>query len=282
MLLMFIGLALYPISDACVKHLLGSYSVHQTTCVRAFTRLVPLLILAYIKTGSFSLLKTDQPYPHLLRLSVSIVGTYSFMYACSITSLASMYTLSYTSPIFMLLLSLLVLQERVDAHRWIAVLIGFLGVLMALNPARGDFFHFGSLVVLLGTVCAALNKILMRKLSIKDHPLTISIYPNIAIIALTGPFLLNSWSPMPGGHWSLFGVIGIITALAQYSIAQALRYSEASRLAPIDYSSLFWAIAIDYIRWDTLPHVAMVIGACIIISSNLYILSRALKNGSGS
>ncbi len=277
-LLMFIGLGLYPISDACIKHLLGSYSVYQTTFVRAFSRLIPLLFFAVMKTGSFSLLKTSQPRRHALRLLVSVISTYSFMYACSVTSLTSMYTLSYTSPIFMLIFSALLLHEKVDKSRWIAVLVGFCGILIALKPSEGEVFQLGASVVLLGTLCAALNKILMRKLSITDDSLTISMYPNIAIVCVTAPFLFGSWVSMPLEHWALFGCVGIITALAQYCVAQALRFTEASRLAPIDYSTLFWATAIDFVRWDSLPHMSTLAGAFIIIMSNLYILRKTQRN----
>ncbi len=277
-LLMFIGLGLYPLSDALVKHFLGTYSLYQTTFLRAVSRFVPLFVVAFWQTGSFALLKTKEPARHAARLAVSVVSTYCFMYACSVTSLTSMYTLSYTSPIFMVILSALVLNERVDVSRWVAVFVGFGGVLIALKPSGNGMLEYGSLIVLLGTLCAAFNKILMRKLTTTEHSLTISIYPNIAIAVVSLPFLVGNWLPMPLEHWLMFGIMGVISSLAQYCVAQALRFAEASRLAPIDYSTLFWATSIDYLRWQTLPHSSTLIGAFIIIMSNLYILHRAQRN----
>ncbi len=282
MCLMFVGLGLYPLSDAFVKHLLETYSVHQTTFLRAFGRLILLLLIAFIKSGTF-MLKTEQPKQHLLRIGTSLITTYSFMYACSIASLTSIYTLSYTAPIFILIFSALFLREKVDSPRWIAVLVGFIGVIIALTPTAGNFgtglYQIGSLVVLLGTLSSALNKILMRHLASTDDALTISIYPNIALVCITAPLLISSWQLMPYEHWLLFGLVGIITALAQYCVAQALHFTEASRLAPIDYSTLFWAITIDYIRWETYPCLSTLLGGLIIILSNLYIARSTQKNG---
>lgn len=272
--LMFLGLGLYPVSDAIIKHLLGSYTLYQTTALRALTRCIPLLIVAVLKTDSIQLLKTRRPQLHLLRLLVSVTSTYSFMYACSLTSLTSLYTLSYTSPIFVLIFSAIFLHEKVDLNRWIAVAIGFIGVWIALKPEDGGLWHLGSSVVLLATLCAALNKILMRKLSSTEDSLTIALYPNIAILLLTFPFLLTGWQNMPLHDWALFSIVGVLTALAQYCVTQAIRYTEVSRLAPIDYSTLFWATAIDYIRWDSTPHLSTLIGAGVIIVSNLYILRK--------
>jgi drug/metabolite transporter (DMT)-like permease len=270
-LLMITGLALYPLSDAFVKHLMGTYSVHQTTFLRAITRIVPLLIATFFQGGILQVLGTKHPSKHIFRLAINLCYTYAFMYAFSMGSLTVIYTLSYTSPFFMILLSAIMLKETVGKERWFAVAIGMIGVVIALRPGS-NMFEMAALLVLFGTFLGALNKILMRRLAETEHSLAIAIYPNIVMILVTFPFLMGSWQSMPWTHWGLFAIVGLLTAAGQYCIAQALRFSQASTLAPVDYSTFFWVVALDLLWWNKSPDSFTLLGALVIVASNLYIL----------
>lgn len=269
--LMIIGLALYPLSDAFVKHLMGTYSVPQTTFLRAITRLAPLLIATFFQGGLKNVLTTNHPKRHFIRLTVNLLYTYCFMFAFSMGSLTVVYTLSYTSSLFMILLSVILLKESIGRDRWIAVGVGLIGVIVAMRPGS-NVFEFASILVLCGTFLGALNKILMRRLASTEHSLAITIYPNIMMIIVTSPFLINTWKSMPLEHWGLFAVVGIITACGQYLIAQALRFAQGSTLASIDYSTFFWVVALDYFWWQKTVELYTIIGAAIIVGSNLFIL----------
>ncbi len=277
-LLMIGGLALYPISDGFIKYLLGTYSVPQTIFLRSFTRLVPLLVAMFFQGGIKHVLKTQHPLSHMIRLAVSLVYTYIFMQAFTSTSLTVVYTLAYTSPFFMILLSAWILRERVSWERWAAVAVGMLGVVIAMRPGSG-LFETASILILAGTFLGALNKILMRRLAATEHSLAIAIHPNIAMMCCTGLILLanGNWKAMPLEHWGSFAIVGIITAAGQYAIAQALRFTQASVLAPIDYSTFFWVVSIDYVWWHKSPDAYTLIGAAVIVSSNLYILYRTRR-----
>lgn len=275
-LLMIAGLALYPLSDAFIKHLMGTYAVHQTTFLRAITRLVPLLIATQFHGGLRAVLATNHPQKHIARLAVNLGYTYAFMYAVSLSSLTVVYALSYTSPLFLLLLSAIMLRERVSRERWLAVGIGMVGVLIAMRPGNG-VFEIASLLVLAGSFLGSLNKILMRRLAETEHSLAIAIYPNVVMILVTMPFLFSTWQAMPWTHWALFAIVGVLTAMGQYAIAQALRFAQASVLAPIDYSTFFWVVSLDFLWWDKTPEYHTMIGALIIVASNIYILLRTRK-----
>jgi drug/metabolite transporter (DMT)-like permease len=270
-MLMIMGLALYPLSDAFIKHLMGTYSVPQTTFLRALTRLIPLLIATFFHGGMKKVLSTDHPGRHLIRLCVNLCYTYCFMFAYKMGSLTVVYTLSYTSSFFMIFLSAIMLKETIGRERWIAVGIGMAGVLVAMQPGT-SVFEFTAILVLLGTFLGALNKILMRRLAATEHSLAITIYPNIMMILVTFPFLINTWKSMPWEHWGLFAFVGVITAAGQYLIAQALRFAQGSALAPIDYSTFFWVVALDYLWWQKTVALETVLGAAIIVGSNFYIL----------
>ncbi len=269
--LMIIGLALYPISDAFIKHLIGTYSVSQATFLRAITRLVPLLIATFFQGGLKNVLATDHPKCHLIRLAVNLCYTYCFMFAISMGSLTVVYTLSYTSPLFMIILSAIMLKESVGRERWIAVGIGMIGVIVAMRLGS-NVFEFASILVLCGTFLGALNKILMRRLASTEHSLAIAIYPNVMMVIVTSPFLISSWKSMPLEHWGLFAIMGVIAAAGQYLIAQALRFAQGSTLAPIDYSTFFWVMALDFFWWQKIVGIYTIIGAAIIVGSNFYIL----------
>lgn len=277
--LMLLGLALYPISDAFVKHLMGTYSVHQTSFLRAATRLIPLLIAVFMQGGIRKILGTQRYGLHAVRLGVNLAYTYSFMFAFTAASLTTIYTLSYTSPFFMILLSAVMLKENAGKEKWMAVAVGLIGVIIAIRPGSG-VFEMAALVVLFATFLGALNKILMRRLAASEHSLAIAIYPNIVMIIATLPFLLFTWQSMPMHDWIYFSIVGVLTAAGQYAIAQALRFAQGSTLAPIDYSSFFWVVALDFLWWEKTPDLYTVCGAIIIVGSNLYILYRTRREQS--
>lgn len=275
-LLMIGGLALYALSDAFVKKLMGTYSVPQASFLRAFTRLIPLMVAVFMQGGVKKIFYTQHPARHAVRLGVNLAYTYSFMYAFSVASLTTTYTLAYSSSFFMILLSAWILKEHVGKEKWIAVGIGMIGVIIAMRPGT-NLFELAALVVLFGAFLGSLNKILMRRLAATEHTLAIAIYPNITMILVTLPFLLTSWQPLSWAHWGIFGIVGIVTATGQYAIAQSLRFAQGSTLAPIDYSSLFWVVLLDFFWWQKTPDMYMVAGAAVIVGSNMYILYRSKK-----
>jgi drug/metabolite transporter (DMT)-like permease len=97
------------------------------------------------------------------------------------------------------------------------------------------------------------------------------------MIIVTFPFLFFTWQPMPWHDWMFFSIVGGLTAAGQYAIAQALRFAQGSTLAPIDYSSFFWVVALDFLWWQKTPDAFTLCGAAIIVGSNLYILYRTRK-----
>jgi drug/metabolite transporter (DMT)-like permease len=185
-LLMIGGLALYALSDAFIKQLMGTYSVPQTSFLRAFTRLVPLLFAVFMQGGVKKIFATQYPSRHLVRLGVNLAYTYSFMYAFSVASLTTIYTLSYTSSFFMILLSALILKERIGKEKWIAVAIGMIGVIIAIRPGS-NVFELAAIVV------------------------------------------------------------------------------------------FFWVTMLDFFWWEKTPTLSTIIGAAVIVGSNLYILYRSRK-----
>jgi len=274
-ILMIAGLALYPLSDAFIKHLSGIYSLNQTIFLRSLTRFIPLFCLTFFQGGPLSILKTRRPLRHIVRLAVNFGYTYSFIYAVKNNTLTSIYTLAYTSPFFMIILSAIILKEKITRDKWLAVFIGMIGVIVATRPGS-EVFEWVSLIIIGGTFLGALNKILMRKLSETEHSLMIAMLPNMMFMLVLAPML--SWQSMPLEHWALFAFVGLLTACAQYAIALAVRFAKGSTLAPIDYSNYFWVVSLDYLWWNKIPMLHVVLGAAIIVGSNLFILYRSRRD----
>lgn len=272
-LLMMLGLALYPISDAFIKHLMETYGLFQSTFLRALTRLFPLFLATFFQGGPRAVFQMQRPKIHVMRLAVSLLYTYIFMYAYSKESLTVVYTLSYTSPFFLIVLSGLILKERITKERWMAVVMGAAGIFIAIRPGFAPF-EMTILLVLFGVFLGTLNKILMRKLAMTEHGLAITIYPNLLLILATLPLLIGNWQAMPWSHWGLFSLVGILSAAGQYAIAQSLRFAEASILAPVDNSTFFWVVLLDFWGWGLVPDNCTLIGVAIIIASNLYLLHQ--------
>ena len=275
---MIVSVSLFPLSDACLKYLLHTYSVEQTAFLRALIRFLFLCLPSFFYKAPWkSFYSTKRPILHAGRIIASIVSTYCFMAACRKGSLTLIYTLGYTTPFFVVLLSALFFKERVSVLQWIVVFIGMVGVSVAL---QSTLFLQGALLepvllVLLGTFCAAVNKLSMRKLAETEESLTIALYPNIATILLFLPFLMTSWQSMPFMDWALFGAVGLALGVAQFLIAFSLRCASPSLLAPIDYTSFVWVVLIDTCIWERIPDAWTAVGASIIIVSNLVLFSRS-------
>ncbi len=180
----------------------------------------------------------------------------------------------------MIILSSILLKESVKFEKWIAVGIGLIGVIIAMCPGS-NVFEMGAILVLFATFLGALNKILMRRLASTEHSLAIAIYPNILMMLIIFPYLLfaSRWQPMPWSHWGAFAIVGAITAAGQYAIAQGLRFAQGSTLAPVDYSSFFWVVMLDLLWWNKSPDGYTLIGAAMIVGSNLFILYRTRQEG---
>jgi S-adenosylmethionine uptake transporter len=273
-----VGIALYPLSDALIKYLMETYSVPQATFLRAFTRIIPLVILIFFQGGFKHVFSPQQSQLHLVRLLVNMASTFCFMYAFSSISLTTIYIFGYTTPIFMLILSCIFLKESVKFDKWISVSIGIICVLVAMRPGS-HVVEIAALLVLLASFLAAFNKVLMRRLASTEHSLAISIYPNILILLLISPylFLAGHWQSMSWLHWGIFALVGALTGMGQYAMAQALRFAQSSTLAPTDYSSFFWVIMLDLLGWNKSPDQYTLISAAIIVLSNFFLLYKTNK-----
>jgi len=271
--LMIISVLVHVTGTVFEKKLLGIYPVLQMAFVRALLRLPPIFS-ALIKQGDLkAVLAVRQPLCHLLRLTAYVSYNCCMLYALSKASLVTIGSLQYVTPFFTIGFSVWILKEQITKHKWIAIAISFIGVLLTIQP--GGEFTAISLLIIFASLIGSLNKILIRKLVSTEHSLTITLFGNAAMVVALLPFAIIYWIPLSWFDLSCFALAGILTASAQYLSVQALRFAEASTLAPLDCTSVIWGALFDCFIWAVIPNGYMILGTSIIIAGNLYLLKTA-------
>jgi drug/metabolite transporter (DMT)-like permease len=255
------------------KMLLGVYPVPQMTFIRSLLRLVFLAAILMKQKDIKAVLSTKQPLWNLLRIFTYVAYNYCMLYALSLTSLTASCSLLYATPFFTLILSAWILKEKIGKHKWIALAIASIGVGIAIRSNSG--FEWVFFVILFGALIGSFNRILIRKLVATEHSITIAISGNAALALVLVPFIFN-WQPVSWGDLGIFAIAGFLTAMGQYATAQALRFAQASMLAPFDYTSIIWASLFDFFIWDVTPSSHFVLGVILIVGSNLYLI-RSMK-----
>ena len=210
----------------------------------------------------------------VIRAAIGVTGMAFNFGAVLLLPLAEATTLAFTVPIFATILGAVVLKEPTGWHRWAAVAVGFIGVLIVTQPGSGHFPLAGAAVGLTSAVFVAIVAIQLRQIGKVDRPVTtvfwfsaLSMIP----LGLLYPFFAH-------GHdlptFAILAAMGLFGGLGQVAFTAALRYAPVSAVMPMDYSSLIWATLYGWILFDTLPTPWTWIGAPVIIASGLYIVWR--------
>ena len=275
MVYMLAMVALLSFNDAAVKWLTAVYPVVMIMFARSAFGLLPALWLAR-RDGGISSLRTRRPFGHMLR-SVLMLASW----ACMILAIARMpltqaFTIGYAAPLFMTALSGPMLGEKVGSWRWAAVLVGFVGVLVAIRPTT-EGINDGALFGLAAALLYALALNVSRRLSATESSSVIFFYYTTTGLVLTAIALPFVWVPLDLADLWLFGVVAVLGSAAHYYLAQAFRYGEVSLLAPLEYTSLVWAMLLGWVIWRDVPNATTLFGAAIITVSGLVIVRREAR-----
>lgn len=238
---------------------------------------VPVLLYIW-RTSGFSVLKTSRPGGHAARSAIGLTGMVCGFTAVSMLPLTESTALSFAAPLFMTALSAPILKERVGGHRWAAVLVGFVGVLIMVRPDPTHMATLGTLLALAGALGSAGAMIAIREIGRTEPGPTIVFY-----FTLAG--MLLGLASLPFGGWvipdmtTLVMLIctGLLGGIGQLLLTEALRRAPVAVVAPFDYIQLIWAAIIGYLVWDELPRAATLAGACVVAASGVYILLRETR-----
>ena len=270
----FVGnILLMALISALVKTLSTTYPLGEILLLRfIFATLSFWLIL--FSTAGFVALLTRRPMDHLFRSFSGIISLAMFYYAVSAIPIADATALAYAAPIFITLFSIFLLDEKIGIRRWLAVIMGFVGVLLIAQPGGAEW-NSGFAAAIGSAITGALVAIWLRRLSSSERSVTIGVYYNsIGTLVCLAWVMVSGWLLPQGSDLLLFLVFGLMCAAQQWLLTISFRYAEASLLAPFEYLALIFAAIIGFVFWDEVPVLTTWLGAVVIAFSGLFIFKR--------
>lgn len=240
-------------------------------CIVAVTALWPLLA----REGGVRALRTRQPLWHLLRTLSGFGGMMTAFYGYATLPLAEVTALGFTMPLFLTILSIPLLGEKVGIRRASAVVVGFLGVLLILRPGMSAIPLWPALIVVFGAVCWAMAMIAIRRMGqLGESNVTIVVWFSLGGTLLAGLLAVPVWV-MPGWRElaALIGV-GLASTVAQLLMTDAYRKGEPVIVAPFEYSGILWTALVGLLLFDETPSPTMLAGVAVLVACGLYILHR--------
>ncbi|MEI2383817.1 DMT family transporter [Breoghania sp. JC706] len=241
-------------------------------------QIVMTIIVAPTIIGSFpSSLRTARPELHLMRI-VLASGAMVFGFTAVIhLPLADATAISFAKSFFVTIFAILILKETVGLHRWGAVVVGFMGVLVMLNPTGEGTMNVYGLMAVAGAACAAMVMILIRQMTRTDRPVTILTYQACGVgLIMIVPTWIYWVTPTPT-ELAILLAIGVVAWCAQMCNIQAFRAGEATAIASLDYTRLLYATAFGVLVFDQWPGLTTFAGAAIIIAASLYTVHREAR-----
>ena len=261
--------------NALIKWEVAIYPVGEVAFFRSLFSLVPCYLIVLPRAG-FHVWHTERPFDHVKRAASQLCSMTAIFVAFKLMPLAGAVAISFSAPLFTTLLSIVVLNEKVGLHRWAALGVGFVGVLLVTGPGSGTF-GWGAIFALMNAVMISTVAVAIRKMSITKSTETLIVYQLTLLTLLTA--LLLPWGfIMPGARDTAFlAAAGIVNGVAQYWWTKSLTLAPASSVVPFNYLSLVWASMVGYAVWGDLPTLGLVAGSIIVVASGLYILWRETR-----
>jgi drug/metabolite transporter (DMT)-like permease len=240
---------------------------------------LPPLLIWIALTGSFGAWRTRRPFAHLWRGTIGLATMVTAFGALTLLPLAESATIGFVAPLFSVMLSALILGEKVGRHRWTAVVMGLVGVLIVMRPGGSHVPALGLALALLAALGTAGVTITLRQIGRTERTPTIVLWFTFFAMAATGLFLPAYGQAHDGPTWAILVALGLFGGLGQLFLTSALRFAPVSVVVPFDYSQLLWAVLLGWVLWDTRPPASTWAGAAVIVASGLYTLYREHKLG---
>jgi S-adenosylmethionine uptake transporter len=296
-LFVLIGMACISVNDLLVKQLSDGYPLHQIIFVRSSIGIVFSLVMVQVE-GGWGILRTDRPWLHATRGLMIVIANMTFFLALAVLPLADATALFFAAPLFITLLSIPILGEKVGPLRLSAVAIGFLGVVVMQRPwADSSALEVNRMVLLLPVLAAltyALNQLLTRKLGVTSKASALAVYIQATFIIVSAAFylvagdgrfaegssnasvtfLLRAWVwPDDSDIWIFVG-LGMNSAIIGYCLSQAYRLADAATVAPFEYIGLPLAVIWGFVVFGDVPVLEVWIGILLILAAGLFVFFR--------
>lgn len=237
---------------------------------------IPIAIYI-LRTTGFSVLRTTRPGAHAVRAMIGLTGMTGGFLAVSRLPLTEATALSFSAPLFMTALSAPILKEPVGAHRWAAVAVGFVGVLVMIRPDPARLADAGVIFGLVGALGAAGAMITIREIGRTEPGPRIVFYFTLAGALAGLASLPFGWVVPDLATLGALVLMGLLGGVGQLLLTESLRIAPVAVVAPFDYTQLVWASLIAFFVWTEVPQASTLLGAAIVAASGLYILYRETR-----
>ena len=270
---MFISVCAFSLMDVLVKWS-DTYPVGQVLFFRGFCGIIPILFLIP-KDRYLDFYKTNRSLLHLKRCFAGLIALVSIFIALRNLPLAIVVSISFAAPIFTTIFSIFLLNEKVGLYRWLAVLVGFIGIIIISEPGFSslNFYYIYPIIFCLGLSYVAIT---IKKLSSTEPVWLISFFFSFSIMILSFFTFYQNWIMPNLIDLILLSMIGILGGLANLWLSQSYKYSEVSLVTPLKYLALVFAIIFGYLIWDEVPTIKTLTGALLVILSSFIIFRREM------
>ena len=270
---MFISVCAFSMMDLIVKWS-ENYPVGEVLFFRGSCGLIPLLFLIP-KERYYNFYQTSRPFLHFKRCAAGLIAIVAIFVALRELPLATVVSITFASPIFTTILSIFLLSEKVGLYRWLAVLVGFIGIIVISEPGLTsmNLYYFYPIIFCLGLSYVA---IAIKQLSSSEPVWLISFYFSISIMILSFFTIPQGWIMPTLKDLFLLSLLGILGGLANLWLTQSYKFSEVSLVTPLKYLALVFAIIFGYLIWGEVPTLRTLAGSLLVIISSVIIFRREI------
>lgn len=286
------GGLILSVNDLAIKSLSGAYALHQVILIRAFIGIALVLGVMWVSARGLQQVRTRRIGAHCLRVSIVMVSNITYFVGLSLMPLADAVAVAFVSPLFVTLMSAVILGETVGPRRWAAVAVGLVGVVILTRPGEG-VIQPAAVLVLTSAFCYAASHMMTRRMRDTESAMTLNFYVQIGFIVVsclfglvagdghlaqapgsTWEFLFRPWiMPATGDLWA-FVATGLAVGIGGLMMSQAYRTTEASLVAPFEYIGMPMAIFWGVVVFGTWPDTTAWAGIALICGAGLYTLWR--------
>jgi len=291
-----LGIAVFSLQDVVIKLVSGAYPLSEALTIRSVTAL-PLLFLLVAFDGGLTGLRSRRWRLLLLRGAVMCFAYTSYYLGLAALPLATCVALYFTAPLFITMLSVFVLGETVGPRRWLAILVGFGGMLIMVRPGS-ELFDWAALLPVVSGLAYGTSQIIARRLGETERSTVMAFYGNalflVAGLILAGflgsgayadeghrsfAFLMRGWAVPSAWDLMLMMGCGVVAAVGLTLLTQAYRTAHANVVASFEYTALVWGVLYGWLIWNELPRSGTWLGIAIVVGAGLYVLHRERRLG---
>lgn len=276
-LLSLSAFGLFATHDVAVKVLGASYATYQIIFFSVLLSF-PLVVLILMRDTDKATLIPVHPWWTALRTVAAICTGLGAFYAFTVLPLAQVYAILFAMPLLVTVLAIPIIGERVGPHRWAAIALGLVGVMVVLRPGA-EPLSWGHLAALAAAFCGALASVIVRRIGADERNAVLMLYPMMANFVLMAAVMPFYYRPMPLEHLGLVAMMAVFAVIASLCLIGAYKAGDAAVVAPMQYSQIVWAAVYGLVFFDETADVMTWLGAAIVITSGVYIVLREAFGG---